>query len=113
MRNYQQSPLFEIEKCITTSIHNEHAQLGDNFVSVYPDPFVVFSKISFQSIGRHTSIQIIDNGGSKIKTVLDEVIRPGKYDLICDLEEAPPGLYYVRIQNGMLQQVKSLLKVNK
>ena len=56
-------------------------------------------------------IQIIDNQGTVIDTLVDSYLAPGKYDVSCDMEMVPSGIYYVRLQNEQIQQVKSMMKV--
>lgn len=112
LRNYQRLPVFDPGNCIPTSIHEQHRKLGENLVYAYPNPFVQSTKIKFETKGGHTLVQIINNSGSVIKTLIDQNLDAGKYDVDCNLEDSPSGIYYVRLQNMVLQQVKSLMKVN-
>lgn len=111
LRNYQKLPILDPGNCIPTSVHDQNNRLGENLVYAYPNPFVQSTKIKFETKGGHTQIQIINNEGSVIKTLLDQDMQSGKYTLDCDLEDAAAGIYYVRLQNGVLQQVKSMMKV--
>lgn len=111
LRNFQKLPILDPGNCIPTSVHDNNTKLGENLVYAYPNPFVDRTKIKFETFGGHTMIQIINNEGSVIKTLVDGDMQAGKYDLECNLEEAPAGIYYVRLQNGSIQQVKNMMKV--
>lgn len=112
LRNFQKLPIMDPGNCIPTSVHEHNQSLGQNLVYAYPNPFVQTTKIKFETLGGHTMIQIINNEGSVIKTVLDTELQAGKYDVDCDMEDAAAGLYHVRLQNKSLQQVKTIMKVN-
>jgi hypothetical protein len=46
-----------------------------------------------------------------IKNLIDEIKEEGRYEVRCDLGDLPAGIYYVRLQNEQLQQVKPMIKV--
>jgi uncharacterized protein (DUF1501 family) len=112
LKNFQKLPIMDPGNCIPTSVHDQNKNLGENLVYAYPNPFVQYTKIKFETYGGHTMIQIINNEGSVIKTIVDSEMQAGKYDIECDMEDAAAGIYYVRIQNQTLQQVKPMMKVN-
>lgn len=112
LKNFQKLPIIGLGICIPTSVHEQNKNLGKNLVYAYPNPFVQITKIKFETFGGHTLVQIINNEGSVIKTLLDTELQAGKYDVDCDLEDAAAGIYYVRIQNQTHQQVKPMVKVN-
>jgi uncharacterized protein (DUF1501 family) len=111
LKNFQKLKIMDDGKCLPTSIHDHNAAAGENMVYAYPNPFVDRTKIKFESKGGHTLIQIIDNQGTVIDTLVDSYLAPGKYDVSCNMEMVPSGLYYVRLQNEQIQQVKSMMKV--
>ncbi|HRI01745.1 MAG TPA: DUF1501 domain-containing protein [Saprospiraceae bacterium] len=111
LKNFQQLPILKSSNCIPTSVHDEHTAAGLNIVYAYPNPFVDRTNIKFESFGGHTLIQIISNEGTIVKELINSELDKGSYTIPCDLEEYPSGIYYVRLQNGTLQQVKSMIKV--
>ncbi len=113
VQNFQKLPILDPGNCIPTSVHENNQKLGENLVYAYPNPFVEWTRIKLESYGGHTLVQVINNEGSVIKTLLDGDLQAGKYDIECDLQDAPAGIYYVRMQNGPLQQVKSMIKVDQ
>lgn len=111
LKNFQALPLFDPSGCISTDVHDQNNKAGENLIYAYPNPFTTTTKIKIETKGDHTSVQIFNNEGILVKTLYDGILEAGKYDLPCDLEDAPAGTYYARIQNGKLQQVKPIMKM--
>jgi hypothetical protein len=49
--------------------------------------------------------------GRRIKTLADQVYPQGSYTVTFNSENIAAGVYYARLQNGALQQVRPMLKV--
>jgi uncharacterized protein (DUF1501 family) len=107
MNNYQQLGLVRSVGCApppTTS--------GDTLVSNYPNPFNASTTITFTTRGGHTLIQVINNLGQVVRTLVDrDYPAAGTYTVPFDSMGLPSGVYYARLQNGPVQQVRSMLKV--
>ena len=86
---------------------------GDSLIKIKPNPFVTFTIIEFSTTGGHTLIQIIDSLGRVVRTPVDRDYAAGVYDETFNSGELPSGVYYVRLQNGPIQQVKPMLKVRQ
>jgi len=85
---------------------------ADNLISNYPNPFTQTTTIKFTTKGGHTLIQVIDSSGRMLKTVLEKDYPvAGTYTVFFESYSLPPGVYYARLQNGPVQQVKAMLKV--
>ena len=56
-------------------------------------------------------IQIFDTLGRLIKVLTDKEYAAGTYRIDFDSDLLPPGLYYARLQNGITQQVRAMMKV--
>lgn len=84
---------------------------GINLVSNYPNPFTSSTNITFKTEGGHTLIQIMDTLGRVLTTPVDQVYKPGKYTVNFDSGSLPFGVYYARFQNGMVQQVRTMMKL--
>jgi len=85
---------------------------GDTLISNYPNPFISKTTISFKTNGGHTLIQIINNLGQVIKTLVDQDYQAaGMYTTSFDAYGLSDGVYYARLQNGSVQQVRTMLKV--
>lgn len=109
-KNFQDLNLVK-DSCTTTDTHELNKLAGDSLVTCYPNPFVHSTTIKYVSNGGYCMIEIIDNQGRVIKKLLAKDTPEGIYELDCDLEGYSSGIYYVRFQNGALQQVKSMVKV--
>ncbi len=110
LRNYQSLSLCVNGNCRTTAVRPVNTS-GTVYVSNYPNPFTSSTTVSFTTSGGHTLIQIMDAMGRVISTPVDRVYASGNYQIVFQSGSLPPGVYYVRFQNGILQQVKPMLKV--
>jgi hypothetical protein len=110
LRNYQSLSLCVNGNCRTTAVRPVNTS-GTVYVSNYPNPFTTSTTVSFTTSGGHTLIQIMDAMGRVISTPVDRVYASGNYQIVFQSGNLPPGVYYVRFQNGILQQVKPMLKV--
>jgi uncharacterized protein (DUF1501 family) len=110
LQNFQQLPLCANGTCIATST-NDTRSSGVSLVNNYPNPFTETTTISFTTKGGHTLIQVMDALGRVIRTPIDRDYAAGTYQTTFDSYGLPAGVYYVRFQNGVAQQVKAMLKV--
>jgi uncharacterized protein (DUF1501 family) len=111
LKNYQRLPLIDSLACIPNSIHEQNTLAGKTFITNYPNPFLESTNISFETMGGHTLIQIFDTTGKLIRTLVDEKYTAGTYTINFDTSELLIGTYYARLQNGILQQVRTMIKV--
>jgi uncharacterized protein (DUF1501 family) len=110
LNNYQQLDLCATGHCSITS-SNDMRVPGAVLISNYPNPFTDTTTIRFTTKGAHTMVQIMDAQGRVIKTLYDQVTAAGDYQVRFDAHALPAGLYYMRFQNGVTQQVKPMIKV--
>jgi uncharacterized protein (DUF1501 family) len=110
LKNFQALPLVQAGAC-ATGIDDLNRNAGETLVSSYPNPFTSSTTIRFTTKGGHTLIQVIDSSGRVVSNLTDQHYAPGKYTVTFNSFNLPAGVYYVRLQNGSIQQVKSMLKV--
>jgi hypothetical protein len=96
---------------LSTATHDQNTVNGTPVVKVYPNPFVARTTIDFESYGGFVRLQVFNNQGALIKSLVNNDLIKGKYTMDLDLEGHASGTYYVRWENGPLQQVKGMLKV--
>ena len=84
---------------------------GGSYLEVRGTPFTQSTKIIYKTDGGHTLLQIFDTMGRLIKTPVDADLAAGSYTYTYDSGPLPAGVYYARLQNGSLQQVKAMVKV--
>ena len=111
LKNYQSLPIVNSQTCISTGTHDLNVAAGKNLISAYPNPFTFATTIEFETSGGHTMVQIFDTEGRLIDVPVDGEYDPGKYKVWYNGDHLPNGVYYTRLQNGTIQQVKSMVKV--
>ncbi len=85
---------------------------GEQLISNYPNPFVNSTVITFTTAGGHTLIQVMDTLGRVITHLIDkEYTTAGTYSVVFNGERLAPGIYYARLQNLTVQQVRTMVKV--
>ena len=110
-RNFQSLNIINDASC-TGGTEDPNETAGEQLIINYPNPFTESTTIRYKTKGNHTLIQIIDMLGRVIKTLVDRDIRPGgEFTVTFDSGSLPSGVYYARLQNGPIQQVRSMLKV--
>jgi len=80
-------------------------------ITNFPNPFTASTSIKFKTKGGHTLVQVMDMLGRVISTPVDRDYTPGTYTITFESGVLPTGVYYARLQNGPIQQVRSMLKV--
>ena len=111
LQNFQQLSLCVSGNCGVTSVDRDTRVPGLTLIKNYPNPFSETTSIQFTTKGGHTLIQIIDTHGRVIQTLIDRDIIAGTHQTSWSAHATPAGLYYMRLQNGIIQQVKPIIKV--
>lgn len=107
LKNFQNMPLTKVGTC---SILNPVGN-ADQLIVAYPNPFYANVGIQFKTMGGHTLIQVLDGAGRLVRILVDREFEQGTYKVDFDGEHLPAGIYYVRLQNQVIQQVKSIVKI--
>ena len=106
LKNFQNLPLVNIAGC------KKAVNLsGESLISNYPNPFTTSTVISFKTLGGHTLVQILDTSGRVIGNLTDKDYPAGTYTVSFNGGNLPNGVYYARLQNMAVQQVRSMIKV--
>jgi uncharacterized protein (DUF1501 family) len=104
----QDLPLIKAGSCDTSTPNLS----GETIITNNPNPFTDSTKITFKTNGGHTLIQIMDSIGRVIKTfekVYPDVASTEVYTF--DAGHLANGVYYARFQNGVTQQVRTMMKM--
>lgn len=83
----------------------------DALITNAPNPFTSSTTIEFTTAGGHTLIQVFDTLGRLVRVPVDREYAAGTYRIDFNAEGLPTGIYYARLQNGVTQQVRAMLKV--
>jgi len=106
LKNFQSLPLVNSTGCKPV-VPNAS---GKSYLEIWGTPFVQSTKIVYKTDGGHTLLQIFDTLGRLVKTPVDAELAAGSYTYNYDSGPLPAGVYYVRLQNGPMQQVKAMIK---
>ncbi len=113
LNNYQNLPIIQSNApCVSTDINKLNAQAGKKLITNYPNPFQSTTNVIFESMGGHTLIQVFNIQGRLIKTLVDSETTVGTHQVTFENEGYLPGIYYARLQNGALQQVRTMMLAN-
>jgi len=110
LKDYQYLPFIKGTAC-----GNNYADLnnlGNSLISNYPNPFTSTTTITFQTNGGHTLVQIFDTAGHLVMLPVDQDYTQGTYSVTVGTGALASGVYYARLQNQSVQQVRTMLKVN-
>jgi len=100
------------DTCNTSSAQREALRRsGEAYVMNYPNPFTAYTTIRYESTGGHILIQVFNNQGQVIETLVDSEIPHGEHEVVFDASNHTAGTYYYRYQNGELQQTKPMILV--
>ncbi len=111
-KNYQYLPFIESTACElkTEDLDN----LGDKLITNYPNPFIESTSITFKTSGGHTLVQVFDTAGRLIAVPVNQQYdTAGEYTVTFNASPLAGGIYYARLQNGSVQQVRTMLKVRQ
>ncbi|MBD0286337.1 MAG: DUF1501 domain-containing protein [Flavisolibacter sp.] len=109
LKNYQTLDLVNGSAC---GISRPNPVTDDVLIANYPNPFTHNTTITFKTKGGHTLVQVIDAIGQVLRTLVDkEYPNSGTYNTSFESGVLPAGVYYARLQNGPVQQVRTMLKV--
>lgn len=108
LKNFQQLPLVNAAGCAIQTPNTS----GDTLISNYPNPFSTSTKILFKTNGGHTLVQIMNGMGRVLKVLVDrDYATAGTYSIVFETANLIDGVYYARLQNLGVQQVRTMVKV--
>ena len=105
----QDLPLIKSGVCTKAVVNNS----GSSVIINKSNPFTNSTDIIFNTAGGHTLIQIFDTAGRLIQNLLDKDYPAAATGQTVTFyaTNLPNGIYYARLQNGAIQQVRPMLKV--
>ncbi len=113
LKNFQNLPVIKRSApCVSTNQDIINLTAGKNIISNYPNPFQSSTTISYESFGGHTLIQVFNAEGRLMKTLVDADKNAGDHKISFENEGYAPGVYYARLQNNAVQQIRTMVLVN-
>lgn len=110
-RDYQDLPVFTQVNCLPTAVRDRNLQAGKQLLDIYPNPFTEWTRLRFKSEGGPTILQVFNDAGQLLATPANGLFPKGEHQVDWHAEELPAGQYYIRIQQGSLQQMRGCVKV--
>ena len=112
LQNFQLLPVIKNSACnLSLDIHEVNKNAGENLVWNDPNPFTSSTYVTFKSKGGHCLLQVFNTEGKVIKTLADAEYVEGTYKIWYENEGHAAGVYYLRLQNEAIQQVKNMIVV--
>jgi uncharacterized protein (DUF1501 family) len=112
LKNFQSLPIIQAgTNCMSTDLKQTNQQSGQNLITNYPNPFTDSTTVQYKSKGGHVLIQVFNTMGKLMTTLVDGIKAEGSYNVTFENRYYTPGVYYARLQNGELQQVRNMLIV--
>lgn len=83
-----------------------------NLYNNYPNPFNPSTKIIFDvAKTRNVKIAVYDLLGRNVKTIVNEVLQPGKYEYRFDASSLASGIYYYRMETDVYSDTKKMMLI--
>lgn len=112
LKNFQSLQVIKkTAPCMSSNPEIINANAGKNIISNYPNPFQTSTTISYETFGGHALIQVFNTEGKLIKTLVDMEMNAGTHKVTFENEGYIPGVYYARLQNNNIQQIRTMLLV--
>ncbi|HJT74214.1 MAG TPA: T9SS type A sorting domain-containing protein, partial [Chitinophaga sp.] len=112
-KDYQRLPIVSGIACGTITSIDDINNGSKNLITNYPNPFVSTTTLKYKTRGGHTLIQIFDTMGRLVATPVNKVQPGGEYTVQFDSGNLATGIFYARLQNGVYQHLRSMLKVKE
>jgi len=111
LQNYQSLPLIT-GPC---GVEDDPDTINDNsdklVLKMWPNPYSVSATIQFSTQGGHIVLQQIDGLGRVVKVLTNQDYAAGTHNVDIYNDGLASGVYFLRLQNGPLQKVISVLKM--
>jgi hypothetical protein len=92
-------------KKISSNIPKEY-----NLSQNYPNPFNPTTKIKFQIVKSGlVQLQIFDVLGRKISSLVNELLKPGDYEIEWNGTNFPSGIYFYQLKTNKFTQTKKMI----
>lgn len=109
LKNFQSLPLIQNGVCSNINDVNQNSEAS--LIFNYPNPFTTSTQVKYTVRSGHVLVQVIDGMGRVVKILVDKVQDGNTHTISFDSTGLATGVYYLRLQNGALQQVRPILKV--
>ncbi|MFN8279222.1 MAG: DUF1501 domain-containing protein [Saprospiraceae bacterium] len=110
LKKYQNIGFLNPNNCLMTGVKSNQRYAGAKLIEAYPNPCADQVRIAFESEGGMVIIELLNQEGRLVQTVFNGYLESGHFDIACSMQKIPEGIYYLRIQNSVSEQVRKLIK---
>ncbi len=111
LQNFQALPLIQGGPCgLPEDLNRINTEGNALILKMSPSPYGISSTVQFSTNGGNTIVQQIDGLGRVVKVLTNQSYAAGTYNIDIYNDELPTGVYFLRLQNGSLQKVITVLK---
>ncbi|MEO8665353.1 MAG: T9SS type A sorting domain-containing protein, partial [Ignavibacteria bacterium] len=76
----------------------------------YPNPFNPVTIINYElKVANFVSLSVYDVLGNKVRNLLSEKQKPGRYSVNFNASDLPSGIYYYKLKAGNFEKVRKLM----
>ncbi|MFN7329332.1 MAG: T9SS type A sorting domain-containing protein, partial [Bacteroidota bacterium] len=76
----------------------------------FPNPAKESTTVRFRiNNTSHVTINLLDNSGKQLKTVISEEKTEGEHSVKIELSDVPPGFYLYQLKTGFVNESKKLI----
>ena len=111
LKDYQYLPFINSTACNLN--YNNLNNAGNSLIYNSPNPFNLSTSITFTTNGGYTMVQIFDATGRLVMIPVQQDYTQGTYTVNVDTGSLAAGVYYTRLQNQSVSQVRTMLKVTQ
>lgn len=111
LKNYQSLPLITGPCGVADDIDNNNNNANDLILKMWPNPYAINATIQFSTKGGNTMIQQMNALGQVVKIITNQEYTAGTYNIDIYDDGFAPGTYFLRLQNGSLQKVITVMKM--
>jgi hypothetical protein len=95
---------------VTAVDNHDELPLTYSLAQNYPNPFNPTTTIRFEiPVEVHVALRVYNVLGQEVLVVLDEVKRPGRYDVRVEASALASGAYFYRMQAGDFLETRKLM----
>jgi len=111
LQNFQALPLIQGGPCGLPEDLNRLTNDGNALVlRMAPSPYSISGTVQFSTNGGNTLLQQIDSLGRVVRILTHQDYAPGTYNIDVYNDGLPAGVYFLRLQNGALQKVITVIR---
>jgi hypothetical protein len=105
-------PIINASACSVVGIETPASGKPGSMINCYPNPFKTSTQIEFKVSVGHTLLQLLNNSGTVIRVLVDGMFNyEGNNSYTLNDNSLAPGIYYIRMQHGIEQNIKSIIKL--